>query len=558
MKNLLQIRNITLNNYATFEDTNINFQNGLNCIIGETGSGKSLILEAIQLAFGARADKKIIRKGKDSSIVELTLDVLNIDSSRNFNFYDFFESIGFPIQENQIVIKRIISQSGTSKSFLNNLHCPVNTLSEISKKFIDMVGQFENQKLLNEDYHLSLLDSFINSKHLLDYEKNFHNFEVLLSQATRLKEKSSELVQKRDYLEFQISEFAKLCPQNGEENSLKEKKENLLNRGALLNSYSLALSILREDDSSVFNNLNKILKTIDKIKSDHSTSICSKINDIKFQLEEVEDIFNNQVSSLNEIDSDDLEGILERLDQYSKLKRKYQCSSDDLNSIHEKLNLELDLLCNTETNLKNIEDQISSLENILIGFSIIISQERIEASQKLSKEITHNIQKLNMVGASAKLDVIQNNKLGKKGTDSINFLVETNNGEGFFKINEIASGGELSRILLALRRVFSIKDSISIFLFDEIEAGIGGETALKIGKMLKEVSSTGQVIVITHLPQIASFADSIKLVNKQSMRQDDGTIRTISTVENFQYDNKALYSLMAPMEQAQVESRHLS
>ncbi|MEK6624346.1 MAG: hypothetical protein AABY86_05225, partial [Bdellovibrionota bacterium] len=241
---------------------------------------------------------------------------------------------------------------------------------------------------------------------------------------------------------------------------------------------------------------------------------------------------------------------LERLDRYQKLKRKYNCDASGLNSILERFERELSSSENEECHIHELELEIKKSEQQAQSLASMLSNRRTMAALEISKLITQGIQQLNMVGAKLQIVVEPLDRLTMTGCDHIHFMVETNPGEGMHRIKEIASGGELSRILLSIRRVFSVKDSISIFLFDEIESGIGGETALKIGTALKDVAKNSQVIVITHLPQIAVNADKITEIVKQtrsSSQKDD--FRTISMAKEFTYKTqKELYAVMAPMQ----------
>jgi len=539
----LFLKTLTLKNFATFEDCNINFTDGLNCIIGETGSGKSLILDALQIIFGHRADRKIIRKGTDAAMVEAIFGGNNDPEVK-----EFFDQLGYPFQDGEIVIKRLISVAGSNKCFLNFQVCQTSHLGDVANFFIDIVGQFENQKLLSEEYHLHLVDHYIKDENLAEYRKIFSQLQRKKEERKFLQTKASERIQKKDFLTFQIEELRSFGPGSDDEASILALKDKVINKEQILGACSQINSILVDEDLSMSSGIIKILKAIEKSKLTLDESLINKLHDFKCfideffcELSKIADIYNDETLDIN--------FILDRLDRYQKLKRKYNCDSNGLQSILARFEEELASAENEDGHLQELETEISKYEQQAQGLARLISAKRNLAALEISKLITQGIQQLNMVGASLKIAVEPLEHLSNVGNDHIHFMVETNPGEGVHRIKEVASGGELSRILLSIRRVFSVKDSISIFLFDEIESGIGGETALKIGAALKDVAKNSQVIVITHLPQIAVNADKITEIYKQTRSSAKDDFRTVSMAKDFTYKNqKELYSVMAPMQ----------
>ena len=515
------LQRLSLNNFATFENQSIEFENDFNAIVGETGSGKSLILDALALIFGSRSDKKLIRKGSDQAVIEA---VFNCEDRV---ILDYFDRISHPVVDGEVVVKRIIYANGKSKAFLNFGSCQVQLLGEIAKRFIDVVGQFENQKLLSNDYQLVLLDQFC--QHTAEVEQYSLKYRELTETRERLKElqsKKQEIALKRDYIEFQISELEKLSPDPQEESQLIQKKDYLMNREKFQGLRDNFINILSESEESALTKLHYLnplaIKNSGLFTSDQAAKLADSISileDLSFELSSSE-------QDLSE-DSESLEEIVDKLDEYSKLKRKFNLSTDELSNHLSGLKEELNNFTSLDLDIVKTHKNLESLTQTLSKVAKQLHLTRVKKALALESQLTKMVQSLNMAGATIKLTVDESKELGPKGLTQIEFMAQTNPGEGFFRVKEIASGGELSRILLSLRQVVSSQDSISVFLFDEIDTGIGGATALKIGKALQSVSAFSQVIAITHLPQIAVHAGSLIEVKKHTVEKS-GKERTVS------------------------------
>lgn len=517
----LSLKEFNLKNFATFEDQSISFESKFNAIVGETGSGKSLILDALQLILGSRADRKLVRKESEFASIEAVF------ISHSDSISHFFHDLGYPFDNNEIIIKRIIYSNGRSKSFLNFQTCTLDTLQSFSKRFIDLVGQFENQKLLSEKYQLVLLDNYSgNSKLLEAYNRNFKLLRELEQRIELTKSKREESAQRFDYINFQLNEIEKLNPSVEDEESLISKKESIINFEDRSKFVSSVNSIFESD-----NGLSQLLSSLEKEINSASKYITGEIYDLFSNAKESLNEINYKVSSLedsNDLDID-LDNVMERLDFYQKLKRKFSTNTEGLIAIWTELKNEIDSLKNLEDNLLELESELLVINKKCYELANDLHERRKTYANKLSKELTNSVRALRMKGCTLKISVSKSENLTTSGNSLINFLAETNPGEGFFKVKETASGGELSRILLAIRQILSSKDSINIFLFDEIDTGIGGETALNIGEALAKVANTSQVIAITHLPQIAKFANKLILVDKK-IKDTRGNARTYSSI----------------------------
>jgi DNA repair protein RecN (Recombination protein N) len=502
------LKKLIIQNFATFKNQSINFKPGFNAIIGETGSGKSLVLDALQLILGSRADKKIVRRDTEYSLIEASF------FCEDARVKIFLETEGFPVENNEIIVKRLIYKNGNSKNFINHLACTLNFLSSFSRKFIDLVGQFENQKLLSDHYQIHLLDNFANQT----IETN--QFQKKLSELKKLQKENEELLhsktsrnQRLDYLNFQLEEIDKLKPTIEDEELLLKKKTILMSLEKTKKICSHAKSCLEgEDERPGILEQIKILNHLFLKNREIFPDIVDFIIEIEDKAQSLQSAIDNKINY--EEDILELEKTIERIDSYQKLKKKFGGSVETILQTKIDFIKEKNFLESLDINLEGITSKIESIHVSLLALAKNLHQKRVEFGEKLAEELTKKVRNLKMTGASVKFVIEELNYLSDTGTSKINFMAETNPGEGYFKIKDIASGGELSRILLSLRQISSSQDSISIFLFDEIDTGIGGETAHCIGKALAEVALHGQVIAITHLPQIAQFAESLIIVHK--------------------------------------------
>jgi DNA repair protein RecN (Recombination protein N) len=537
---MLYLKSLRLQNFATFENQVINFDPSFNAIVGETGSGKSLILDALQIIFGARADKKLIRKSADFATIEATFH------STDSTIRNYFDDIGHPFEGNEILVKRIIYSNENTKSYLNFQACSATVLGQFSKRFIDLVGQFENQKLLSEDYQLILVDSYANLKtELKSYHDSFAQLSKLRLSQKELHLEKSNRSQREDYIRFQLDELDKLNPTKEDELSLINKKDYLLNYEKRQGLISSLTSLISDDEINVLGLLKTCLLRAEKLPGILSDETMTKLYDAKSILEDVSYDLSKTLDT--DSDSDDLDYVLDRLDFYQRLKRKFGGTTESMFQAYVEFQAELRSFINIDDRIDLINGKIQALENHCHILAEKLHAERLSAATNLSHELTLKIRDLKMFGASIKITVHKNEILSMTGFSKVEFIAETNPGEGFFKIKDIASGGELSRILLSVRQILSSTDTISVFLFDEIDTGIGGETALCIGKSLKEVSLSSQVLAITHLPQIASCASLIINVSKSTTTIDDQT-RTVSLVEEVGAENRnELLKSMSPI-----------
>jgi DNA repair protein RecN (Recombination protein N) len=494
-----------------------------NCIIGETGSGKSLVADAIQIILGARVEKNFIRRDTSFCVLEAEL-TCHDDSVLNY-----LNEKGFPCENNSVFIKRIVNLEGPNKSYINGSYCSSQILKEFSKRYIDLVGQFHNQKLLSSTYQLKLIDHFVPEKSLISYKSDFENLQKLIEKREALEEDFNQSSDQEDFLKFQAKELEKVQSLLTDEKNLLKEKESFLQAQKELKVNTEIADILSEDSNggieSSLNKLKHLIGNEEALKAKYYSAIeqfVSTVNDLSFDINNTE----------SEFDEARLSEVLDGLDKIQKLKRKHDCDADGLIDKLKNIQQKLTIIDSYNSNREKLNKQIELQTHVCDDLAIKLHKQRIKSAEEISSKLNKMVSELNMKGCKIQINLNLTDELGPSGRSKLKFLIETNPGEGFHELQKIASGGELSRILLCLRRVIASKDSISVFFFDEIDTGIGGETAKKIGLALSSIAQTGQVIAITHLPQIAQFTNLLIDVQKTHL-EDEKNMRTVSSIQTF-------------------------
>lgn len=518
------LKSLVIQNFATFRNQTVHFRPGFNAIVGETGSGKSLLLDALQLILGGRADKKVVRRETEYSLVEASF--LCDDAE----IKEFLHQEGYPVEGKELIIKRLVYKNGSTKTYVNHLSCTIGFLSNFARKYIDLVGQFENQKLLSNPYQLYLLDHFARLKpEVEEFQLILREYKLAKKTQENLEASRREREQRLDYLNYQLQEIEKLNPSSQDEQDLLKKKNTLVNLEKTQRLTHQVRDLFEGSEGSagltgLFRQLNSLVAKNLELCGNHHEAL-SLLQD------QIANLQTSLEKNLNQdLDPEALEGVIDRLDLYQKLKKKFGGTVESVIQSQVEFLKERNHLEELEINLGESDTLLKKLENDLLDRGQKLHDKRTKASKKLSQELTDRVRLLKMTGATIKISLEKTEEFQESGMSIAHFTAETNAGEGFFRIRDIASGGELSRILLSVRQILSSYDSISIFLFDEIDTGIGGETANCIGKALAEVGSNGQVIAITHLPQIAQYSEFLIVVQKE-IQTDRTATRTESSVK---------------------------
>ena len=501
------LRELRLNNLAIIKNLNLEFNEGLIAMTGETGAGKSIILDGISLLIGERNQTEMIRTGEESLFAEGVFDLSEEQVQR-------LKRIGFDIEDNELIISRYFDRNSKSKVTVNGIRMTVSKLKELMSHILDLVGQHEHQFLLNKNYHLGLLDKFLNKDGtdiVKKIRENVINLKNLNKKIEEIEMEKSKITEKKDIFEFQLDEINNL--------DLKENEDEykiLFNSGKIGEKLEESLQRLKEGEYSVLSSLGKIKKNFEQL-----SGISEVYNEVKDKIEsimyEVEDVTYSVEAFSQETKTDDkrLEKVVQRIDEINKLKLKYGSTIEEILSFRDEIEKKLALINFENGELEQLKKEKKEKKEEYFRDCQKLSKMRRSIAEKLESTIDNQLKDLNMGNARFKVEFSERAVISPRGTDDAEFMMTTNPGENFKPLSKIASGGEISRIMLALKSVFSTVDNISVLIFDEIDTGISGETVRKVAEKLKELSKTVQVICVTHSPQIAAKGNQQFFIKKE-------------------------------------------
>lgn len=515
------LRELRIKNFAVIDEVGLKLQGGLNILTGETGAGKSIVLNALGLIAGERGAADIIRSGEDEAIVEALFDDVPAAVA------SLLGDAGFQLDE-ELVIKRVLSRSGKNRIYLNGSLCPLSLLAQAGGSLVHIYGQHEHHTLLQAETHLNLLDAFAG---VAAAQAMKENYDALVRAWDSLRQTRASLEQRRRekaLLEAQAEEIAQARLRPGEEEEIRSSKNILAHSEKLHQGCREGEELLYESDAAIVGRLRKYTGKLRELASiDPSLqSTVELLESSLAQLQEAAAVLRRHAERVH-FDSRALEQVEDRLAELQRLKRKYNGGVEDILHLHEELTASL-------SNLERGEEQIAALEKAFADarqgaweMAEKISQERQRASKKLKREMEREVKGLGMPETTfearfhtqdEKADeppfFIAGRKLSERGMDQVEFYFSPNPGEPVKPLAKIASGGELSRLMLALKALVLAPGVVSTLLFDEVDAGIGGRVAEIVGKKLKQVAAHHQVVSVTHLPQIAAMSDAHFVVHK--------------------------------------------
>ncbi len=521
------IAHIRINDFAIIDNLSVDFHPGLNIITGETGAGKSIIIEAISLALGSRADSTFIRSGKEKARVQVQFD--HIPPSA----IPLLEEMGIEPSE-EIVITRELSLNGKNICRINSQIVPLSALSRFCKTLADIHGQYDHQSLLNPENHLSFVDMFAPDRilpHMEGVRQSFLEVQRLKSQLSALQKSEAEFLRKKDFMEFELEEIrsAHLAP--GEDEELAERIPLLQNSERIIESLLTSYDLLYGTEASI---LARIKKASDSLSHSEGFS-----RDIQQQKEVLDDCYYRLQDTAEELrkfqdhftyDKDALDQAIERQERIEQLKRKYGGSIESILDYQKQLQEQLSLLEDASYNREHLNQELTASETLLKTRCRDLTIDRKDAALRLKSLLEAELTELNF--KDAKMDVLfQEIPPGEEGADQVEFLICTNKGEVPKPLAKTASGGEISRIMLAFKSILGNGDALPTLIFDEIDSGISGITASVVGNKLRKLSREHQILCITHLPQIAAFGDH----HYRIIKLDTGE-RITTTVEPLDQD----------------------
>lgn len=521
------LKTLLIKDYALIENIEVPFEKGLNIITGETGAGKSILIDAMGLLLGERASTEVVRKGAEKSIVEGIFDVALNKKVKKFceqNEIDFSDDL---------IVRREVSLKGTNRCFLNDSPVTLNLIKEVGDLLVDLHGQHEHQSLLRTETHIEMVDSFANLENQLsEYSKNYHELNTLQKELRELLEKESALKEKRELYQFQIKEIDAVNPQMDEEEKLEQELNILENSEKLLGITSDIYSALYENEDSITDQLGVVkhkLSEIERIDKSFAETL-SNFDSAVALLNEVS-AFVRSYKDRIDLDPEKLEEIRARLGSIILLKKKYGGTVSSVIEHREKIGREFELAENFSQRIADLQKQIDSAKKACGASAKKLSAERNTVSKKVKKEVEAALKHLGISDSQFEVRITNQNaetnsdnyiivdskkyKFNNLGIDEIEFYISTNAGEDTKPLVKVASGGEISRIMLALKSTLAKTDKLPILIFDEIDTGVSGRIAQKVGQTLKDLASVHQIIAITHLPQIAGLADVHFAVEKR-------------------------------------------
>jgi DNA repair protein RecN (Recombination protein N) len=507
------LRELRIKNLAIIDDVSINFDKGLNVLTGETGAGKSIIVDALCLALGERASSEMIRSNEKEAAVEAFFDMS--PERLGQSTIRLLQDMGIDSGEG-IIMKRVISAQGKSRAYINASMVNVQGLSDVSSALIDVHGQYEHQSLLVPDNQIDMLDAFVGLLPLRQELSDVHDsLTELRQQIVEIAEREKEKEQRIDILKYQISEIDAAGLKDGEEEELAAESVILGNSGRLAELANQAYESLYSSDKACITDLSEILGFLREI-----SGIDSSAEDARKTAEEALPLLEETSYFLRDYKESD--GIQERIELIKGLKRKYGDSIQAVLDFRERAVKELREFENSEEKRESLKVRLAEMKEALTEKAGFVSKKRKNAAKKIEQQVINTLSKLSMPHTKFSISLTREKgddtsdgfKAGPKGIDKVEFLISPNVGEELKPLSKIASGGELSRIMLALKGTLARGDMIPVLIFDEIDAGIGGRAAEAVGKRLKGLSANHQTICITHLPQIASYADTHLKIEK--------------------------------------------
>lgn len=519
------ILGLTLKNFTIIEDLSVGLSSGLNIITGETGAGKSVIVDAINIILGDKASPDNIKSGKEEAHIEALFDI-----SSDEVIQERLKSSGFDISSGELLIKRVIYPNARSRVFINGSLSTLTLLSTITQGLVDIFNQHEHQSLLKEENHLKILDNFGETANEVSrLREQYQNYLETKKELDDLIQSQKDRFEKEDYLKYQLSEIDGAELQLGEDEKLEAEKLKLINTERLNSTTQGAYDILYESESSILGSLQRVsddLLNSGKIDSTLA-EIGQSIEKGRLQIQDAAFSLRDYNSELTH-DSGRLDIVEDRIHLIGDLKRKYGESVSQIILKRDEIEKELNNIEHFDERVKSLSSESQMLMDELLSLAGKISKKRKQSSKKLTSVLEKELNEVGIKGGQFHIE-FTDKEISSNGVDDISFLFSANPDEKPKPLTKVASGGELSRIMLVLKEVIARVEGGSVIIFDEADSGVGGAVAEAVGQKIRKLSQSYQVICITHLPQVAKFADSHLAVSKT--HNDNKTQVTIKSLE---------------------------
>jgi DNA repair protein RecN (Recombination protein N) len=510
------ITSLSIKNYALIEKLSIDFSKGFSIITGETGAGKSIILGALGLVLGKRADLTSLKNKEEKCVIEAHFEI------SKYNLLSFFEANDLDYEE-ETIIRREILPSGKSRAFINDSPVNLQELQELSLYLIDIHSQHQTQELSEEKVQFEIIDAIAaNQEQILDYQCLLKSYKSDKSKLNSLLKKQAESSKEQEYNTFLLDELVAAQLKSGEQEALEANFEQLNNVEIIKESIDKSLAIANEEQIGVLHNLKEIKIALQKIApfSAEYNLLLERITSLTIEFDDISDELNRCSEKLVN-DPEQLELINQKLQLIYNLQKKHQVSSvDELIEIQTNLENSVLELGNLEEEITTLTDSLQQKTSTLDALSDAIHNQRLESIPVLSQKLTTILETLGMPNVRFRMDINSASTYFENGKDELQFLFSANKGTDFGLLKKVASGGEMSRIMLAVKAILAQYSKLPTLIFDEIDTGVSGEIANRMGEIMKEMSQKMQIFAITHLPQIASKGTAHFKVSKSTVGED--------------------------------------
>ncbi|MBH9581126.1 DNA repair protein RecN [Staphylococcus felis] len=523
------LQSLSIKQFAIIEELEIQFTDGLTVLSGETGAGKSIIIDSIGQLIGIRASSDFVRHGAKKAIIEGVFDIDNANEA-----IEVLKTLGIDVNEDFLIVKREIFSSGKSICRINNQTITLQDLRRVMQELLDIHGQHETQSLLKQKYHVELLDKYadgIYEQHLDQYKRLFNAHQEKISELKELESADQALLQRLDLLRFQYDELKESKLKEGEIEQLEIDIKRIQNSENLSLSLNAAYVTLTDEHAipDRLYELSSQLQTINHIVPEKFQQLKEEVDQFYYLLEDAKHQIYEEINQ-TEFDENYLNELESRMNLLNNLKRKYGKDISELIHYQAKISEEINKIENFEESTSNLRDEIKELNTQLKLEGEKLSKERRKVARTLRDHIVNEIQYLQMKDANLEISFKPYESPQKDGLERIEFLISPNKGEPLKSLNKIASGGELSRIMLALKSIFVRSRGQTAILFDEVDSGVSGQAAQKMAEKMKEIAKVIQVICISHLPQVASMSNHHLYISKQEL--NDRTITSVQTLHD--------------------------
>lgn len=518
---------ISIKNFAIIEEISLTFDNGMTVLTGETGAGKSIIIDAMNMMLGARSSVEVIRHGTPKAEIEGFFSV-----EKNAALAHILEENGIEFTD-ELIIRREILQNGRSVSRINGQMVNLSTLRAVGQYLVDIHGQHDQEELMRPNLHIAMLDEFGQDDFWTSkkrYQEIFDNYRKLRKRVLDKQKNEREHKARIEMLEFQIAEIEAAALKNDEDNQLNKQRDKLLNHKNIADTLTNAYVMLDNEDFSSLSNIRSAMNdllTLEEFDPDYK-EMSTSLSEAYYVLEEVTKHLGDVIEDLD-FDAGLLQQIESRLDVINSITRKYGGSVDDVLDYFDNITKEYNLLTGNNESSDDMEKELKRLEKELVDAAAKLSQKRHELANVLEAEIKQELAELYMEKADFQVQFTKG-KFNRDGNELVEFYISTNPGEGFKPLVKVASGGELSRLMLAIKSAFSRKEDKTSIVFDEVDTGVSGRVAQAIAQKIYKIGKHGQVLAISHLPQVIAIADYQFFIEKRS--NENSTVSTVRLLNN--------------------------